>query len=61
MKTVSKLNSAKVRRTKKLARKSLERYGKPSLSLHDLRDKLDEQLKEMSLGDYIVKERNSAP
>ena len=41
----------------KLAHKALEKYGEPTISLAELRQELDKQLKGISLGDLIVEER----
>ena len=53
----SKRNLGKVARATKLAKKALEKYGEPTMSLAELRETLDEQLKGISLSDLIIEER----
>ena len=53
----SKRNLAKVARATKLARKALGKYGEPTISLAELRQGLNKQLKGISLSDLIKEER----
>ena len=53
----SKANMSKVARATKLVDKALEQYGEPTMSLAELRELLNEQLKGISLSDLIVEER----
>ena len=53
----SKRNLAKVARATKLAHKALEKYGEPTISLAELRQELNKQLKGISLSDLIIEER----
>ena len=53
----SKRNLDKVARATKLAKKALEKYGEPTMTLAELRETLDEQLKGISLSDLIIEER----
>ena len=53
----SKRNLDKVARATKLAKKALEKYGEPTMTLEELREKLDKQLKGISLSDLIIEER----
>ena len=59
----NKLNSKKhlkeVARGRKLAHEALKHYGKPTMSLEELRAALDKELKGISLGDLIIKEREA--
>ncbi len=53
----SKRTRAKVAKATKLAQKALEQYGEPTISLAELRQELNKQLKGISLSDLIIEER----
>ena len=53
----SKRSLNKVARATKLLDKALDQYGEPKISLAELREALDEQLKGISLSEFIVQER----
>ena len=53
----SKRTRAKVARATKLAREALEKYGEPTISLAELRQELNKQLKGISLSELIIEER----
>ena len=53
----SKRTLAKVARATKLIDKTFKQYGEPTISLAELRQELNKQLKGVSLGDLIVEER----
>ena len=53
----SKRTLAKVARATKLAHKALAQYGEPTISLAELRQELNKQLKGISLSDLIIEER----
>lgn len=45
--------------TREAARKALQRHGEPQMTLEKLREALNEQLGDVSLGDWIEKEREA--
>ena len=53
----SKHTRAKVAKATKLVQDALAQYGEPTLSLEELRQELNKQLKGISLSDLIVEER----
>ncbi|MBI4288845.1 MAG: hypothetical protein HY671_10505 [Chloroflexi bacterium] len=55
----SKPYSDKVRRTGELAYKTLASYGEPTMTLSQLRAALDQQLGDVSLSDFVIKERQA--
>ena len=61
--SINKLDSkrylALVKKTRKSVSKALDRYGKPPLSLEELRRQVDEQLGDRSLSDYVLSEREA--
>lgn len=55
----SKAYLAMFKETRELADKVLERYGEPEMTLAELRRALDERLGDISLGEWVVKEREA--
>ncbi len=53
----SKRTRAKVAKATKLVQDALAQYGEPTLSLEELRQELNKQLKGISLSELIVEER----
>ncbi len=53
----SKRTRAKVAKATKLVQDALAQYGEPTMSLEELRQELNNQLKGISLSDLIVEER----
>jgi len=53
----SKANMNKVAKATKLAHKALERYGKPTMTLEQLRAVVSEELKGISLSELVIQER----
>lgn len=55
----AKLCTDKVKKTMKLADRSLSLYGEPSMSLEQLRATVDKELGDSSLTELIIKEREA--
>lgn len=55
----SKAYLAMFKETRELADKALERYGEPDMTVAELRRALDERLGDMSLSEWVVKEREA--
>ncbi len=53
----SKRTKAKVAKATKLAKKALEPYGEPDMTLDELRVIVTRQLKGVSLSDLVIEER----
>ena len=53
----SKQTRAKVAKATKLVQDALAQYGEPTMSLEELRQELNKQLKGISLSDLIVEKR----
>jgi len=48
-----------VKRAGQAATRALKRYGEPTLSLAELRTRLEKELKDVSLSEMILKERDA--
>ncbi len=55
----SKACQAMFNDTREAAHKALEQYGEPQMTLEELRQALGEQLGDVSLGEWIEKEREA--
>ncbi|MDO8670764.1 MAG: hypothetical protein Q7O66_04955 [Dehalococcoidia bacterium] len=55
----SKACQAMFKETKEAAHKALQQYGEPQMTLEELRKALGEQLGDLSLGEWIEKEREA--
>ena len=53
----SKACQAMFKETREAAHKALQQYGEPKMTLEELRRALGEQLGDVSLGEWIEKER----
>ena len=53
----SKRNLDKVARATKLAKKALEKYGEPTMTLEELRAVVSKQLKGISLSELVIEDR----
>ena len=53
----SKRNLNKVARARKMVDKALRKYGEPTMTLAELRAAVHEELKGISLSEFVVKER----
>ena len=55
----SKKHLKEVAKATKMAHEALKHYGEPTMTLAELRVAVDKELKGISLGDQIIKDRQS--